>query len=226
MKVIAIDDESIALSIIENFCSRIPFLSYQGGYISPYEAWARIQKESIDLIFLDIKMPDINGIEWARSLSNSPLIIFSTAYSEHALESFEVQPVDYLLKPYSFERFQRAVTKAHELFQLKLRDQKPDILIKSGNEHLKINTAEILFIQSAGNYVQFVLKTKKVTSRLTLLETEKILPVGQFTRIHRSYIVSISAISGFDRQSVFIDEKQIPVGPEYASNLSHLFKTG
>lgn len=225
MNVIAIDDESIALSIVENFSRRIPFLNYQGSFNNPFEAWAKIQKDSIDLLFLDIKMPDINGIEWAKSLPITPLIIFTTAYSEHAVDSFEVQPVDYLLKPFSFERFQKAATKAHDLFLLKSRDQKPDILIKTGLEHLKINTSEILFVQSAGNYVQFVLRTRKVTSRLTLREVETILPSEHFARIHRSYIISITAISRFDRQSVYIDDIQIPIGADYAANFTQLFKS-
>ena len=219
---IAVDDEPIALSIVENFCQRIPGIRYLGGFTNPFEAWAKLQKENIELIFLDIKMPSINGIEWAKSIPNPPVIIFTTAYSEHAVESFDVEPIDYLLKPFSFERFQKAVDKAENLLQLKSKDKNTVLFIKSGQDHIKVNTADILFIQSAGNYVQFVLRSRKIISRSTLRDVESNLPTGQFTRVHRSYIISIAAVSGFDRQFVYIGDSQIPVGADYLSNLSNI----
>lgn len=223
MTAIAIDDEPIALEIVKSHASKVPFLELKATFTNAFKAAEFLQKERVDILFLDIKMPDISGMEFLKSLSNPPMVIFTTAYSEHAVQSFELDAVDYLLKPFSLPRFLKACNKAQEL--LLLRNKYPDndsplfIFIKSGYEQIRINLSEILYVESAGNYMNFILREKKIISRLSMQETLDILPKEKFIRIHRSYIVSIAKIEKTDRQQVWINGISIPMGNNYDENL-------
>ncbi|MCF3110431.1 LytTR family DNA-binding domain-containing protein [Niabella sp. CC-SYL272] len=217
MNAIAIDDEPMALEVIKNLAAKVPFIKLEGCFTNAFEALDHLQKNKTDLIFLDIKMPDISGIELSKSLANPPMIIFTTAYTEHAVEGFEVNAVDYLLKPFSLARFIKACTKAQELFSLKNGKgaEQDFIFLKDGYEQVRVMLNEILYIEAAGNYLNVVLKHKKIMSRITINEMMQLLPEEKFTRIHRSYIVARDKVTKFNKQAVFIDLLEFPIGSNY-----------
>lgn len=225
MKAIAIDDEPIALEIIKSHASKVPFLDLKAEFTDAFKALEYLQKENIDLIFLDIKMPDISGIDFYNSLSKKPLLIFTTAYSEHAATSFELDAVDYLLKPFSLSRFIKGCNKAFELYNFRNAAETADHLyVKTGYEQIKVMYDDILYLEAAGNYVTFVLKDKNILSRSTFIEAINLLPPDKFIRIHRSYIVALNKIDKAERHQVTINNKQIPVGEAYGQNLAAAFK--
>jgi two-component system, LytTR family, response regulator len=221
MKAIAIDDEPIALEIIRSHASKVPYLDLKAEFTDAFKALEYLQKEQVDLIFLDIKMPDISGIEFFNSLSKKPLLIFTTAYTEHAATSFEMDAVDYLLKPFSLSRFIKGCNKAFELYNFRNSAETSDHLyIKTGYEQLKVFYDDILYLEAAGNYVTFVTKDKPLLSRSTFLEAINLLPADKFVRIHRSYVVAINKIDKVERHQVTIKGKTIPVSEAYSQNLS------
>ncbi len=216
MTAIAIDDEPLALEVIKSLASKVPFIILKECFTDAFKAIDYIQQNKTDLLFLDIKMPDISGIELSESLQNPPMIIFTTAYSEHAVEGFELDAVDYLLKPFSMARFLKACSKAHELYLLKNKTEPVNyIFLKDGYEQVKVMLEDILYIEAAGNYLNIFTTAKKITTRLTINEAIDLLPKNQFERIHRSYIVAKNKVSKFNRQSVFINELELPVGANY-----------
>ncbi len=171
MKAIAIDDEPIALEIIKSHASKVLFLDLKATFTDAFKALEYLQKEPVDLVFLDIKMPDISGIEFYNSLSKKPLVIFTTAYSDHAVTSFEMDAVDYLLKPFSLSRFIKGCNKAYELYNFRNASETSDhIYVKTGYEQVKVMYADILYLEASGNYVTFVLKDKNILSRSTFTE--------------------------------------------------------
>jgi two-component system LytT family response regulator len=216
---IAIDDEPIALEVVRAHASRVPFLTLKATFTDAFKAMDYLQKEPVDLIFLDIKMPDISGLDFLKSLNRKPLVIFTTAYTEHAVISFELDAVDYLLKPFSLARFLKACNKANELFQLRYEGVPDHIFIKTGYEQVKVRFDDIYYIEAEGNYVNFVLKNSKLLSRMTFTEMENILPKNKFIRIHRSYIVARSCIDKIERHQVFVNGIYLPVGDSYVQNL-------
>lgn len=231
LKVIAIDDEPFALEVIRNLAADVPFIQLCACFTSAKEALIYLQYEQIDLIFLDIKMPGISGIDFLKSLVHPPMVIFSTAYAEHALQSFEMDAIDYLLKPFSFPRFLKACNKAHEQYQLRhqssllrkqVAQQSSAIFVKSGYELIKMERADLLYAESIGNYVQFVLTKEVVRSRLTMAELEGLLSAPDFVRVHRSFLVSISRIVKLDKRNVWLDHRPVPVGPLYRSALEKM----
>jgi DNA-binding LytR/AlgR family response regulator len=225
MKAIAIDDEPIALDIVRSHASKVPFLELKATFTDAFQALDYMQKESIDLLFLDIKMPDISGIDFFNSLPKKPLLIFTTAYTEHAVTSFEMDAVDYLLKPFSLSRFMKGCNKAFELYTARNATQLSDhIYIKTGYEQLKVMYDDILYVEAAGNYVTFVLKDKKILSRSTFVEVVNLLPAEKFIRIHRSFIVSVQKIDKVERHQVTIGSLKIPLSEAYRQNLSAFLK--
>ena len=221
MKAIAIDDEPIALEIVRSHASKVPFLELKAEFTDAFKALEYLQKENVDLIFLDIKMPDISGIDFFNSLSKKPLLIFTTAYTEHAVTSFEMDAVDYLLKPFSLSRFLKACNKAFELYNFRNTTEASDhLFIKTGYEQLKVLYDEILFLEATGNYVTFVLKDKKVLSRSTFNEIMNLLPLDKFVRVHRSYIVSVNRIDKVERHQVTINNDTVPVSEAYRQDLT------
>lgn len=225
MKAIAVDDEPIALDIIRNHAAKVPFLELKAVFTNAFQALDYLQKEPIDLLFLDIKMPDISGLEFFNSLQKKPLLIFTTAYTEHAVTSFEMDAVDYLLKPFSLSRFIKGCNKAFELYNYRNASEGTDYLfIKTGYEQLKVLYDDILYLEASGNYVTFVLKDKTVLSRSTFVEAVNLLPVGKFVRIHRSYVVAVSKIDKAERHQVAIGNKSIPVSEAFSQNLVEALK--
>ncbi|MFD2521556.1 LytR/AlgR family response regulator transcription factor [Emticicia soli] len=219
LTAIAIDDEPRALEVVEIHAARVPFLDLKATFTDAFEAIPYLQQNKIDLLFLDIKMPDISGIEFINILQKVPMVVFTTAYSEYAVKGFELDAIDYLLKPFSLARFTKACNKALEISQLS-KESAPDyIFLKTGYEEEKVFFDDILYIEAEGNYMSFILKNKKLLSRQSISETLNILPSSQFVRIHRSYIVAINKIQKITRQAVWIAGKEISVGASYEEKL-------
>ncbi len=220
MTAIAIDDEPIALEVVRAHASKVPFLDLKAAFTDAFKAMDYLQKEPIDLIFLDIKMPDISGLDFLKSLNRKPLVIFTTAYTEHAVISFELDAVDYLLKPFSLARFLKACNKANELHQLRNAGIADHIFIKTGYEQVKVRFDDIYYIEAEGNYVNFVMKNTKLLSRMTFTETENVLPKNKFVRIHRSYMAAKSHIDKIERHQILVNGTTLPVGDSYVQNLT------
>jgi DNA-binding LytR/AlgR family response regulator len=232
MTCIAIDDEPKALDILAFFIAKTPFLELKGTFRDPFQAMDFILNNKPDLIFLDINMPELTGIQLLKSLSKAPLVILTTAYSEHAIESYELNVVDYLLKPIEFDRFLKAVMKTKELFVLKSGNEKlnvkSDLLdedvvyIKSGTKTFRVKTDSILYIEGLGNYVNFILQDKKIITYLSMNEVLDMLPPGLFCRIHKSYVISLKNIDVIEKHQVIIKNKCIPVGLTYRDHFSKI----
>ena len=217
---IAIDDEPKALDVVRHLTQKVVFLDLKSTFTDAFEAIDYLQKEKIDLIFLDIKMPDISGLDFLRSLTNPPMVIFTTAYSDHAVQSYDFDAVDYLLKPFDQIRFLKACNKAMDLLKLKQENQDKNLInsifIKNGYEQVRVFFDDILYLEAGGNYVVFITQNQKIASRLTMVEAEVILPAELFVRIHRSYIVAKNKIQKFNRYEVVIHEKILPIGVNYS----------
>lgn len=227
LDAIAIDDEPIALDVVKNLAAKIPFLSMKGFFTNAFEAAEYLHHNKIDLIFLDIKMPDISGIDFLQSIANPPMVIFTTAYSEHAVQSFELNAIDYLLKPFSLSRFLKACNKAQEQWELRQQNNASSlpvaVFIKDGYGQQRVELNNILYAESNGNYMLFVLNdNKKITSRLTMAEAEALLPAAGFMRIHRSYIISKKQVSKIEKNTVWIQETELPVGASYAGDVAKM----
>lgn len=220
LQAIVLDDEPLAHEVVKSMTDKVSFVEVQAYFTNAFDAMSFLKSNDIDLVFLDINMPDINGIEFLKSLPRRPMVIFTTAYSEHAVESFELDAIDYLLKPFSLVRFLKACNKAYAAADHKLKPGNDSagpthIYIKSGYEQNRIALADILYAESNGNYVQFVLANQKIISRLTMSEAEEILPPSAFVRIHRSYIVAKQHIRKIDRKSIWINQAELPIGAAY-----------
>jgi two-component system LytT family response regulator len=225
MKAIAVDDEPIALDIIKSLASKVPFLDLKATFTDAFKALEYLQKENVDLLFLDIKMPDISGIDLFNSLSKKPLVIFTTAYSEHAVTGFELDAVDYLLKPFSLARFLKGCNKAFELYNSRNEETAVDyVYIKTGYDQVKLLFEDICYIEATGNYVTFVLKDKNILSRSTFNEAINLLPQEKFVRVHRSYVVAVNKINKVERGQVTVNNFPIPVSEAYADNLNSVLK--
>ena len=225
MRAIAIDDEPMALEIVRSHASKVPFLELVADFTDAFKALDFLQKEKVDLIFLDIKMPDISGLDFFASLNKKPLVIFTTAYSEHAVTSFELDAVDYLLKPFSLARFVKSCNKAFELHNFRNSSEPQDFLfVKDGYDQLKINFDDILFLEAAGNYVTFTLKEKKVLTRSTFSEAIGLLPPEKFVRVHRSFIISVNKIDKMERHQISIGNHKVPISGSYRVDLMKAMK--
>ncbi|TDO23844.1 LytR/AlgR family response regulator transcription factor [Pedobacter duraquae] len=226
MIAIAIDDEPIALDVVQTLSKKVPFLTLEATFTNAFEAITYLQQHKVDLIFLDIKMPDISGIDFMKILSKPPMVIFTTAYSEHAVQSFELDAIDYLLKPFSLARFLKACNKAKELLNLRSQgsENKVDfIFFKDGYEQVKVLLSEIMYIEASGNYTQIHLAGDKLlSSRITINEMVDLLPSWQFVRTHRAFIISKDKISKYDRVQVWIGNQVIPIGSTYSDCLKEL----
>ncbi|MFN7120235.1 MAG: LytR/AlgR family response regulator transcription factor [Saprospiraceae bacterium] len=230
MNCIAIDDEPFALEVIRAHAAKVPYLQLQSTFRNAIHAIDYLQNNVIDLIFLDIQMPDLTGLHFLQSLSQKPMVIFTTAYSEYAVESYNFSAVDYLLKPIEFPRFLTAVNKAQELFSLKNKSESipavknaphPDfIIIKSGSVLHKITLSDILFLQSDGNYIHFYLvDNRKILTRMTVSEVIDQLPKEDFIRVHKSYIIALSHIIWIDTHQLKIGQHLIPISKTYREEL-------
>ncbi|HEY0742555.1 MAG TPA: LytTR family DNA-binding domain-containing protein [Chryseosolibacter sp.] len=225
MNAIAVDDEPMALEIIKSHASKVPFVDLKATFTDAFKAMEFLQRESVDLIFLDIKMPDISGIDFFNSLSKKPLLIFTTAYSEHAVTSFEMDAIDYLLKPFSLARFIKACNKASELYNFRNSSESSDhLFVKTGYETVKVMFDDILYLEASGNYVTFALTDKNLLSRSTFAEAINLVPADKFLRVHRSFLVAINKIDKIERHQVTLHNKKVPVSEAYSAGLAALTK--
>lgn len=229
MKCIAIDDEPIALSIIERYCEQRGGITLE-TYSSPRLGMQRINEWCPDIVFLDIEMNGTSGMELARRLPPSCCLIFTTAYAHYALEGFEVNAVDFLHKPYFYERFDRAMQKAEEWLRmhdllLASESSTRQLLLKSEYKNVALSIDTILYIESIDNYIKIHLADgKSVLSKIPLCNIEEQLPAGEFVRIHRSFVVSRTRIAKFSRSEVVLSKtgRSLPVGKKYADEVMKL----
>ena len=228
MNCIAIDDEPKALDVIRNYSSKVPFLSLNESFSNSLKAIEYLQKNKIELIFLDIEMPNLAGMDFLRTLEVQPMVIFTTAYSEYAVNSFEFNVIDYLLKPIDFNRFVKAVNKAFKQYNLSQsginvstpipRDGKSKesyILVKSGTKIYKLLKEEILYVQSDSNYVYFFSQTERIMCIFTMKEVLDLLSDDNFIRIHKSFIINLARIDLIEKHQVTIGQNKIPIGYTY-----------
>ncbi len=222
---VAIDDEPLALEVLKKYICKLPNLQLLMTFSDAIEAVAYLQKNQVDLLFLDIQMPDINGFQLYNNLANKPMVIFTTAYKEFAVEGFEVDAIDYLLKPFNLARFEKAVTKALSRENSKEKEETPSqyLYIHADYKMVKIPFAEIIFMEALDDYVKVVTGTQ---SYLTLLSMKKMLdklPKKQFIRIHRSYIVAIDKITFLQYRKIGLPNNlELPVGDTYRTEISAL----
>lgn len=236
MKCIAIDDENMALKVLETYIAKVPFLELAGTFTDAIKALEFLHGTSVDILFVDINMPDISGIQLVRSLPLRPNIIVTSAYPEYAAESYEFDAVDYLLKPIEFERFLKAVNKARlkqqptqstlPLPPIAIENNETSIIVKSGTALRRIKTDDILYIEATGNYVSIVLERETVMSLQTMSQMMELLPTQKFIRVHKSYIVPLRRISTVNRSSVLIGSREIPIGSTYREALLQRLRTG
>ncbi|MFZ6012616.1 MAG: LytR/AlgR family response regulator transcription factor [Bacteroidota bacterium] len=228
IKAIAIDDETPALKLIENFCSTVDFIQLEKTFNKPNEALRYIQKFPVDLVFLDINMPSLTGLEFYKKVKQHTMAIFTTAYSEHAVEGFNLSAVDYLLKPFTLERFQQAVNKARDYYHFLHHNEKKDqqfLFVRADYSLVKIAMAEILFIEGLDDYLRIHIKDQRpVVVRMTMKTIVQKLPPHEFIRVHRSYIVSFSRIENVRNKIITIQGTEIPVGSSYEENFFKLFR--
>jgi len=234
LRCIIIDDEPVARKLLREYIEDIPFLELAGEADNPLKAQVILDRETIDLMFLDIKMPGIKGTDLLRSLKNPPRVIFTTAYSEYALEGFELNAVDYLLKPISFERFLRAVDKIYQLAESKPRsvitleapvsDHETFIYLKVERKTVKVNVNDILWIESLRDYVKVVIKDQVYITRQKISILEEMLPENRFVRIHRSFIVALAKIDSFYSYSIEVAGHELPIGRNYKQDVQKKLK--
>jgi DNA-binding LytR/AlgR family response regulator len=246
MNVIIVDDEPLALDVIETYIERMPELHIVARCNNAFEANDALKNHEVDLMFLDIQMPQLTGIEFLKTLTKPPMVIFTTAYPNHALEGFELNALDYLLKPISMDRFMKAVNKATEQYQLHNKEAvqtvasedavmigssnvKDDyIFVKSDKKLIRVKFSEILYIEGLKDYVIIRLEAGRVISLQTMKSLEDKLPFGQFVRIHRSYIVSMNQIHAIVGNMVEVMEKglpkHLPIGKNYRDELLEMIE--
>ena len=213
IRCLAIDDEPLALKQIRSYISKVPFLELTAACQSAADAQQVLQTEQIDLIFCDINMPDVTGMEFVRSLpeENRPMIIFTTAYSQYAVDGFRLDAVDYLLKPFGLDDFRHAVNKAQEWLDLRrLGEQESGaqeyISVKADHKVMLVRTSDILYVESNGEYVVLVMQDgSRIMTLFRLKNMDTMLPSDSFMRVHRSYIINLKRISGYSKGSVYID---------------------
>lgn len=220
MNCVAIDDEPLALDVIKLHLQKIPFARLEGVFTDGFKALEYIHSHQVDLIFMDISMPDVTGLQLSRILKDGPMIIFTTAFSKHAVESYELSAIDYLLKPIEFERFFAAANKAFKIYNEKIHRKERNfhddfLLIKSGNEIHKVAVEEILYIEANGNYVNFVTKDRTILARHSIQEALQMLPVEKFIRVHRGFIVSFIHVGKVENHQVKVAGTNIPLGDVY-----------
>jgi len=222
MTCIAIDDEPKALEVIERYCQKIGLVSLKAAFREPLRAIEFLNREKVDLIFLDINMPDISGMQLLQTLSPRPLIIFTTAYSQYAVESYELNALDYLLKPVTFERFLLAINKAVAALSTKNTagpDEGAAIFIKSGPQTHRVKVSDILYLEKEGNYITVHLKEGNILIRENMGDIFDLVPATDFIRVHKSYVVGIRHISMIEVHQLIVDGKKIPVGSTYRDSL-------
>ena len=221
LSCIAIDDEPLALDLLKRYIAKIYFLELKGAYTDAFEAKKSIETSQIDILFLDIQMPDINGIEFSKTMTSKDIaVIFTTAFSEYAVEGFNVDAIDYLVKPIEYDRFLKSVYKAKEYIDYINNQELQEgyIFVKSDYQMVKINLKDILYIEGLDDYIKIHMVQKSVLTLMTLKTISQKLPPKEFLRVHRSYIVSVSKIENISKSKIKIMEREIPIGVSYSES--------
>lgn len=229
IKAIAIDDELPALKIIENFCEKTGLIELQKTFSMPNEALKHLSKFPTDLLFLDINMPAMSGIELYKSIEQNTMVIFTTAYSEFAVEGFNLNAIDYLLKPYTYERFLQAVNKANDNFGSTSSTEKnmeQYLFVRADYSLIKIAINEIVLIEGLDDYLKIHLHNnpKPIVTRMTMKNIMEKLSSKEFIRVHRSFIIPFSKIENVRKKIITISGKEIPIGSSYESDFNAIFK--
>lgn len=228
LKAIAIDDEPLPLELLQELCSQTDFISLEKTFTKVSEAQKYLRKFSVDLLFLDIQMPKLSGIEFYKSVEQETMVIFTTAHSQYAIDGFNLNAVDFLLKPFSFERFLTAVSKANDFYNFQYNKESPDIqnlYVRSDYSLHQIPLTDILFIESFADYLDIHLAdSKKITTRMSLKSVIEKLPQKDFMRVHRSFVVPFKRIEKVYRKTIHIAEKEIPIGTNYKDEFAERFQ--
>lgn len=215
---IAVDDEPLALEVIKRFADKIPALELMETFQNPIEAVTFIKGHPVDLVFLDIQMPDLSGLQFMNTLPDKPMVIFTTAYSDYAIESYEVEAVDYLLKPILFDRFHLAVNKALNKIEesgTEIKSEEDFMFIKSDTRIFKINYNDILYIEGMRDYIAVHTPKQRILTLMSMTRMLDKLPKRRFMRVHKSYIIGIGHIHMIQNNRVLINQKEIPISNSY-----------
>lgn len=226
IRCIIIDDEPMARDVVRRYIKMIPSLGLTGEFGNAIEATIFLQNNEVDMIFLDIQMPQLSGIDFVKSLRQRPIVIFTTAHKAYAFDGFELDVADYLLKPIRFDRFLRAVNKALPQKSLtqdiysddKINNSDPFIYLRADRKMKKVLLEDIIYVESDRDYVKVFTEKGTITSRQTISSIEAILSESEFLRIHRSYIVSVCKLKSFTNETVEIGDKKLPIGKFYRNN--------
>lgn len=230
-----IDDEHLAQEILEAYITKVPFLELKGTFMSPLEAGSQLAVDKPDLLFLDINMPDLDGLSFIPMLNPKPMIILTTAYDQHALKAFELEVKDYLLKPFSFERFYKAVLRLYQEQSPKLQPEKKEIkaepkheqeyiFLKVGHRIQKIATGDIIFVEGMKDYLRIHTDKENIMTLLSFAKLEELLPSQGFARVHRSFLVAIDKIDHIEKNRIRIADQIIPVSDTYAESFFKMLK--
>ncbi len=221
LNCIALDDEPAALEVIQQLCNRIPFVNLLKTFDSATEALTYLHQESVDVIFLDIQMPDMMGTDFVKMIQNQSIqVIFTTAFSEYAIEGFNLKVLDYLLKPIEFNRFIIACNRAYEQIN-RNKGEEASIFVKDGYDWVKVNIKDVLYVQSDTNLLFIHEKKRKITTRMTLSDMLNLLPKGQFIRTHKSYIVATYWIQKIEKHQVTVENLSVPLSESYREELEN-----
>jgi two-component system LytT family response regulator len=235
MNCIAVDDEPLALKLLADNISKVAYLKLVASCTNAFEAVKALQENTVDLIFIDIQMPGLTGLQLVSTLQNKPLVIFITAYKQYALESYDLAVVDYLVKPVALDRFIKACNKAKELYELKsLKQQPPAVNTKEfffvnvDYSQVKIIFNDIIWMEGLRDYVKIYLKStnKPLLIRSSLKAIKQEVPSSKFLRIHKSYLIAVNSITSIRKNSVFISDMELPVGETFREDVERLMRKG
>ena len=227
IRCIVVDDEPLAHQVLENFITRVEKLEWVAGFRNAMDAYNFLAEEKVDLIFLDIQMPQLSGINFAKNLKDAPQIIFTTAYRDYAVESYEVNALDYLVKPIAFDRFLKAIEKLNSLESEAPQQDKADthIYLKADKKIFKVLVEDILYVESFKDYIVVHQNNgENITTYQSISQIEKNLNSDDFLRIHRSYLIALKHIHSFSATYVFIQDKELPIGRTYKERVAQILK--
>lgn len=229
IRCIAVDDEPLALELLEDNISKVPFLQLVGSCNNAMEAMKILQAQTVDLVFLDIQMPGLTGLQFVETMVQKPMIILITAYEKHAVEAFGLSVIDYLVKPVPFDRFVKACNKAFELHQLKIKNKDtgpqnaPEyFFVNVDYSLLKVVYSDITYIEGLKDYIKIHLQSspRPIVTRMSMKSMEEQLPASSFIRVHKSYIISISHITAVKKTSVFLGTLELPISDNYRDSMA------
>ncbi|OUR91898.1 DNA-binding response regulator [Flavobacteriales bacterium 34_180_T64] len=232
LKYIIIDDEPLAHEIIEEFCSMLPHVQLEKNCYNAMEAMQYLNENTVDFMFLDINMPKLRGLDFLKTLTKPPKTIITTAYKEHALEGFELNVIDYILKPFSFDRLVKAVNKVSDtqttktiIKEVSNETTSTRFFVKGDKKHHQIDLNDLLFIEAYGNYTKLFLKDEMIVSHEKISHYESILTEGDFLRVHKSFIVAVDKIKFIEGNRILIIEHKIPIGQTYKNSINKLYNS-